>query len=305
MESNLHATWVRDPTADLDIIPSHFGYTSIDVASLIRRRGPYAVFARRSEFGPAYARYVELLGELRERVVDTLTTAERRDFWQGIFESDVFSLVVSGDDDEARRRTEAILEQTMPKKNRMTAPPQAIALTLNLMYNLDIMSHLWTPWRMPYLQGEEPLPADCLFCVKPQESNAEAHIVHRGELAYVILNRFPYNNGHVMIAPYAHVATLEDLEPETAAELMTLTQLTLTVLREAYAPEGFNVGANIGSAAGAGVADHVHIHAVPRWVGDTNYMTTVGTTRVIPEWMHQTYERLRPLFEQKSKTRTD
>lgn len=162
------------------------------------------------------------------------------------------------------------------------------------------MDHLWTPWRMPYLQGEEPLPDECLFCTKPQELDAEAHIVHRGKLTYVILNRFPYNNGHLMIAPYAHVATLEDLETETAAELMSLTQLSMSVLREAYQPEGFNVGANIGSAAGAGVADHVHIHVVPRWTGDTNYMTTVAKTRVIPEWMDQMYRRLRPLFEHRS-----
>lgn len=162
------------------------------------------------------------------------------------------------------------------------------------------MDHLWTPWRMPYLQGEEPLPDECLFCIKPQELDAEAHIVHRGKLTYVILNRFPYNNGHLMIAPYAHVATLEDLETETAAELMSLTQLSMSVLREAYQPEGFNVGANIGSAAGAGVADHVHIHVVPRWTGDTNYMTTVAKTRVIPEWMDQMYRRLRPLFEHRS-----
>jgi len=170
------------------------------------------------------------------------------------------------------------------------------------MYNSGTMNHLWTPWRMPYLQGKEPLPTDCLFCVKPQEPDAEAHIVHRGELAYVILNRFPYNNGHLMVTPYAHVATLEDLKAETAAELMALTQLTLSVLRKAYHPEGFNVGANIGSAAGAGVTDHVHVHVVPRWAGDTNYMTTTAKTRVIPEWIDETYERLRPLFDQESET---
>jgi ATP adenylyltransferase len=153
---------------------------------------------------------------------------------------------------------------------------------------------------MPYLQGEDPLPADCLFCIKPQEPDAEAHIVHRAELCYVILNRFPYNNGHLMVAPYAHVASLEDLETETARELMALIQLSITVLREAYEPEGFNVGANIGSVAGAGVADHLHVHVVPRWAGDTNYMTTVGKTRVIPEWMDQIYKRLRPLFRKNS-----
>lgn len=119
----------------------------------------------------------------------------------------------------------------------------------------------------------------------------------RGELCYVILNRFPYNNGHLMVVPYAHVASLEDLDQDTALELLTLTQVSLEVLREAYSPEGFNVGVNIGAAAGAGVDDHVHVHVVPRWTGDTNYMTTLGKTRVIPEWMHQVYERLRPIFD--------
>ncbi|RLC62467.1 MAG: HIT family hydrolase [Chloroflexi bacterium] len=160
------------------------------------------------------------------------------------------------------------------------------------------MSHLWTPWRMPYLQGEEPLPEGCLFCTKPQLEDAEARIIHRRRLCYVILNRFPYNNGHLMVVPYAHVATLEDLDAETVAELMALTQLSLRVLREAYDPEGFNLGINIGAVAGAGVAEHVHLHVVPRWGGDTNYMTVIGHTRVIPEWLDRTYERLRSLFEQ-------
>jgi len=150
---------------------------------------------------------------------------------------------------------------------------------------------------MAYLRGDEPLPEGCLFCVKPQSQDAEAHILHRGNRCYVILNRFPYNNGHLMVVPYAHVATLEDLDPEALAELMALTQLSLRVLREAYTPQGFNVGMNIGSVAGAGVAEHIHLHVVPRWGGDTNYMTTVSQTRVIPEWLDQTYERLRPLFE--------
>jgi ATP adenylyltransferase len=159
------------------------------------------------------------------------------------------------------------------------------------------MNHLWTPWRLPYLQDDESLPDECLFCIKPEEPDAEAHIVHRGRQCYVLLNRFPYNNGHLMVVPYAHVATLEDLAPATTAELIALTQLSLEVLREAYDPEGFNVGANIGTAAGAGIDGHFHMHVVPRWAGDTNYMTTLGRTRIIPEWMDQVYERLRPIFE--------
>ncbi|MGD2104656.1 MAG: HIT domain-containing protein [Anaerolineae bacterium] len=162
------------------------------------------------------------------------------------------------------------------------------------------MNHLWTPWRLPYLRGEEPLPDECLFCIKPKDPDPEAHIVHRGEHCYVILNRFPYNNGHLMVVPYAHIGTLEGLDASTAANLMALTQLSMEVLREAYQPEGFNVGVNIGMAAGAGIDDHVHLHVVPRWAGDTNYMSTVGRTRVIPEWMDQVYERLRPIFERLS-----
>jgi len=155
---------------------------------------------------------------------------------------------------------------------------------------------------MPYLRGEERSPENCLFCVKPCSEDAEAHIAHRAELCYVILNRFPYTNGHLMIVPYVHAATLEDLNAETLAEMMALTQLSLRVLREAYSPQGFNVGLNIGEAAGAGIAGHVHLHVVPRWNGDTNYMTTTGQTRIIPEWLDQTYEQLRPLFERMSVT---
>ncbi len=162
------------------------------------------------------------------------------------------------------------------------------------------MDHLWTPWRMPYLCGEEEVAEGCIFCVKPQADDAEVHILHRGRLCYVILNRFPYNNGHLMVVPYAHMPSLEDLDAGALAELMALTQLSLRVLRAAYAPQGFNIGVNIGTAGGAGVAGHVHLHIVPRWGGDTNYMTTTGQTRIIPEWLDQTYERLRPLFERMS-----
>lgn len=159
------------------------------------------------------------------------------------------------------------------------------------------MDHLWTPWRMPYLRGEEPMPEDCLFCTAPRMEDDEFYIVHRENLCYAILNRFPYNNGHLMIVPYAHVATLEELDTENLTGLMVLTQRSLRVLREAYSPQGFNVGINIGEVAGAGVAGHLHLHIVPRWGGDSNYMSIVGETRVIPEWLDQTYARLRPLFK--------
>jgi ATP adenylyltransferase len=150
---------------------------------------------------------------------------------------------------------------------------------------------------MSYLQGKEPVPDGCLFCTALEKKDVDVHIVHRGNLCYVILNRFPYNNGHLMVVPRAHVAMLEDLNKEELTELMMQTRLSLMVLRKAYTPQGFNVGMNIGQVAGAGVAEHIHLHIVPRWGGDSNYMSTVAETRVIPEWLDQTYERLRPLFE--------
>lgn len=153
---------------------------------------------------------------------------------------------------------------------------------------------------MPYLRGEEAVPEGCLFCLKPRLEGATAHILHRGQLSYVILNRFPYNNGHLMVVPFAHVPTLEDLEAEALRELMVLTQTSLRVLQEAYEPQGFNLGMNIGEVAGAGVVGHLHLHVVPRWSGDTNYMTITGQTRIIPEWIDKTYERLQPLFERMS-----
>jgi ATP adenylyltransferase len=159
------------------------------------------------------------------------------------------------------------------------------------------MEHLWTPWRMAYLRGDEPAPDGCLFCALPAHHDTEAHIVHRGRLAYVVLNRFPYNNGHLMVVPFAHAPSPEDLTDETLVEMMALAKISLQALRQAYGPDGFNVGMNIGETAGAGVAGHVHVHIVPRWGGDTNYLTTTGQTRVIAEWMEQTFQRLHPLFQ--------
>ena len=169
------------------------------------------------------------------------------------------------------------------------------------------MEHLWSPWRMAYLRGNDT-PADphrlpatgmlpssgCIFCDKPAEQrDAENLIVHRDERAFVILNLYPYNNGHLMIVPYAHVPTFEELDAPTLTELMLLTNMGMRALRTVYAPQAFNLGANIGKAAGAGIADHVHLHVVPRWAGDTNYMATVAGTRVIPEDLHETYRLVR------------
>jgi ATP adenylyltransferase len=168
------------------------------------------------------------------------------------------------------------------------------------------MEHLWSPWRMAYLRGDDSpaatdrLPATgmlsspgCIFCDKPRESrDRENLIVHRAERAFVILNLYPYNNGHLMVVPYQHVPSFEQLDEPALAEVMRLLNQGVAALRKVYNPQAFNLGANIGQAAGAGIADHVHMHIVPRWAGDTNYMATVAGTRVIPEDLQETYRQV-------------
>lgn len=154
------------------------------------------------------------------------------------------------------------------------------------------MDTLWSPWRMKYINNSEN-PGECVFCTEPtREDGPENLIVHREKLCYVILNRFPYTTGHAMVVPFAHQATLEALTPETRCEMMELVNQTIRIMRKVYKPQGFNVGINLGTAAGAGIAEHVHIHIVPRWNGDTNFMSTVGETRVLPEELESTYARL-------------
>jgi ATP adenylyltransferase len=151
---------------------------------------------------------------------------------------------------------------------------------------------------MSYIQSQSTHP-DCVLCgMVEAKDDAATHVLVRGQHAFVVLNLYPYNNGHLMVVPYAHVASLEDLDDATLTELMALTRRALRVLRAAYQPEGFNVGINIGRVAGAGVADHIHQHIVPRWNGDTGYITTLGQTRVIPEWIDQTYARLREVWQE-------
>jgi len=138
----------------------------------------------------------------------------------------------------------------------------------------------------------------CVFCeAQSKTDSAENLIAHRGKLAYVILNRYPYTSGHLMVVPFAHKPTLEELDAPTRAEMMELTALCMVVLRRVYKPQAFNMGANIGEAAGAGVKEHVHIHIVPRWAGDTNFMSTLGQTRVLPEILEDTYRRIREGFQ--------
>jgi ATP adenylyltransferase len=150
---------------------------------------------------------------------------------------------------------------------------------------------------MEYLESNNKEDG-CVFCIaQAMPDSAENLIAFRGERAYVILNRFPYTSGHVMVNPYKHVSTLEELDPETRAEMMELTTQCTSILRRIYKPQGFNVGINMGEAAGAGVPGHVHIHIVPRWSGDTNFMTTIGQKRVLPEALEDTYERIKNGFK--------
>jgi ATP adenylyltransferase len=154
---------------------------------------------------------------------------------------------------------------------------------------------LWAPWRLDYIKG--PKPDECIFCSKPAlEDDAGAYIVARGEHCFVMLNAFPYNNGHVMVSPYAHVPSIEELDDAAALELVHLTQRSLEALREAYAPQGFNIGINQGKVAGAGMEDHLHQHLVPRWGADTNFMPVLGSTRVLPQSLEDSYATLSGLL---------
>jgi len=154
------------------------------------------------------------------------------------------------------------------------------------------MNHIWSPWRMKYIEKTEK-EEGCVFCnAQAKEDSAANLIAFRGQFSFVILNRYPYTSGHLMVIPFKHVATLEELDPATRAEMIELTSQCMTMLRKIYNPQAFNMGANIGEAAGAGVPGHFHIHIVPRWGGDTNFMSTLGETRVLPESMEDTYKRV-------------
>jgi len=157
---------------------------------------------------------------------------------------------------------------------------------------------LWTPWRMPYLRGEVESRAEgCIFCAKVGADDDAEYVVARSTHVYVTLNAFPYNNGHLLIVPYEHVPSMEDLPPEALLDLMQTLNHAVGALRRVYKPEAFNVGANVGAAAGAGIADHFHMHVVPRWGGDTNFMTVTGGTRVVPDVLSGTYRDLRAAWD--------
>jgi ATP adenylyltransferase len=155
------------------------------------------------------------------------------------------------------------------------------------------MDYLWTPWRYAYVTANNK-NTDCIFCDLPNlGDDAKARIVHRGQHCYIVLNTYPYTPGHVMVVPFAHLDELQKLPLDAAHEMMDLSQKIERVLRQLYRPDGVNLGMNIGKAAGAGVAGHIHMHVLPRWVADANFLSVVGETRILPESLETTYERIR------------
>lgn len=160
---------------------------------------------------------------------------------------------------------------------------------------------LWSPWRMQYILSDKS--GDCVLCEAARSDDDAGHFVlERGRHNFVIMNLYPYNNGHLMVVPYRHVAGLEDLDDEILAEAMCLVRECTALLSHVMHPEGFNVGINLGKAAGAGLHEHLHIHIVPRWVGDTNFMPVLGETRVVPELVVESYKKLRAALEEERNT---
>ena len=157
------------------------------------------------------------------------------------------------------------------------------------------MEHLWAPWRIKYIQMEKP--EGCILCDKPGEStDALNYILYRGDKNFIIMNSFPYNSGHLMVAPYRHVASLEELTDAELHEHFEIVRQSIKVLRQTYSPNGFNIGMNMGKVAGAGIDDHIHTHIVPRWQGDTNFMPVTADTKVVNEALAETYEKLKAKF---------
>lgn len=157
------------------------------------------------------------------------------------------------------------------------------------------MKNLWAPWRMEYILSDKE--KECIFCTKPFENkDRENLILYRGSLCYVIMNKYPYNNGHIMIVPYLHKSELTELSDDIICELIMLTKYSMECINKAFSPEGYNVGINIGAAAGAGIEEHLHLHIVPRWAGDTNFMIVTGEIKTIPQHLMDTYDEFYPIF---------
>lgn len=158
------------------------------------------------------------------------------------------------------------------------------------------MDVLWAPWRMDYILG--PKPDECVFCLPAHRGEDEDRLVlYRGRRNFVIMNKYPYNNGHLMVTPFRHVMNLADLSLEEAHEMMDLAQATVRIYQACFRPQGVNVGLNIGEAAGAGIKEHLHLHLVPRWVGDASFMAVACDTRVVPQALSSTYANLKPYFD--------
>jgi ATP adenylyltransferase len=159
------------------------------------------------------------------------------------------------------------------------------------------MDQLWAPWRMSYITNVDKKDDGCIFCTKPADSTDRQNLIlHRGKKAFVLMNLYPYNNGHLMIIPYQHTSDILTLPPETAAEVWSLLCVAKQALHEAIRPDAFNVGMNIGRTAGAGIDQHIHMHIVPRWNGDTNFMPVIGKTKIISQGIDETYDLLLPWF---------
>ncbi|OFW10469.1 MAG: HIT family hydrolase [Acidobacteria bacterium RIFCSPLOWO2_12_FULL_59_11] len=158
------------------------------------------------------------------------------------------------------------------------------------------MDYLWTPWRYQYV-AQPVSPQGCVLCLKMQENKDEENLVlYRGLNNYVLLNLFPYTSGHLMIAPYAHIGQLSGVDDATWIEMMELTRKAEQSLQKTYQPDGINLGMNLGKSAGAGIADHIHMHVLPRWHADSNFLSVIGETRVLPETLSETYRKLKPYF---------
>lgn len=159
------------------------------------------------------------------------------------------------------------------------------------------MENLWAPWRMNYIKSDKT--KECIFCTSPQAGDDMGRkILYRGKLSFVIINIFPYSNGHLMVSPYRHLACFTELNAEEIAEIGLLTQKSMEILRQSYHPNGFNMGYNIGKSGGAGFDEHIHSHIVPRWTGDTNFMPVLAETKVHPEHIEATFQRLYPIFQE-------
>jgi ATP adenylyltransferase len=160
------------------------------------------------------------------------------------------------------------------------------------------MQHLWAPWRSTYINNKEAHRVKCIFCeAAALGRDEEMLIVHRARFNFVILNRYPYTSGHIMIAPYQHAARLQQVDQQTVEEMMTLARTAERIIEEIYQPQGLNIGMNLGEAAGAGIEQHIHFHVLPRWMGDANFMTAVADTRVLPELLEVTFAKLNQAFK--------